>query len=66
MEIGSVPRLKIKSEANTHSLTLEKSVAADNGVYEAVVTNALGEARTKCTVNVDCKVILINTRMKHC
>ena len=56
MEIGSVPRLKIKTEGNAHSLTLEKSVASDNGVYEAVVTNSLGEARTKCTVNVDCKL----------
>ena len=56
VEIGSAARLKIKSEAGTHSLTVEKSVAGDTGVYEAVVTNSLGEARTKCNINVDCKL----------
>ena len=55
-EIGTnASNIKTKKEGSTHSLTVEKSVLSDQGVYEAKITNSLGEASSKCMLNVDGK-----------
>jgi len=54
-EVSADARIKIKKEAGTHSMTVEKCTSKDQGAYEAKIVNALGEASAKCTITVDCK-----------
>lgn len=56
-EVSADARIKIKKEAGSYSMSVDKCTAKDQGTYEAKILNSLGEASAKCTVTVDCKFL---------
>ncbi len=52
---GADARIKMKKEAGTWSLTVDKCTALDQGSYAVQLTNALGEVTSNCALFVDCE-----------
>ena len=58
VDVVADARIKIKKDADsTYSLTLDKCVIQDQGLYGVKFANALGQISASCCLNVDCKYI---------